>query len=108
MLSIMAIILVVRMGKLLLLIKKLGIKILNMLASIFVIFGIVILLMGGQLLLPILKNMIILHFQTLKRKLGIGLINIHKFVNILLIFVSVKIEIVVNPHELLISMNFYH
>src|SRR4051812_41463573 len=96
------------MGKLLLLMKNLNIKILSMLVNIFVNFGIVILLMGGQLLLPMLKNIIKLHFQTLKRKHGIGSIVIHRFVNILLIFASVKIEVVVNFHELLIFIDFYH
>src|SRR5436190_3697471 len=108
MLFIMVITLVMQMDKLLLLMKSLGIKILNMLVNIYVSFGIVILLMGGQLLILILKNMIKMHFPTSKRKHGIGLIVIHKFVNTLLIFASAKIEIVVNLHELLISMNFYH
>src|SRR5437660_9574593 len=108
MLLIMVSILAIRMGKLLWLMRNLDAKISNMLENICVNFGIVILSMGDQLLLLMLMSITILHFQMLKKKHGIGLIAIHRFVNIPLIYTNVKIEIAAIHHELLMSLNFYH
>ncbi len=76
--------------------------------NISVNYGIVILSMGDQLLLHMLKGMIILYFRISKKKREIGLIAIRKSVNILLIYESAKIEIVVNHCKLLTLLNFYH
>ena len=55
-----------------------------------------------------LKDMIVLYFQILKKGREIGLIAIRRFVNTRLIYVNVRIEVVVNHHELLMLLNFYH
>src|SRR6266498_4577211 len=96
------------MDKFLWLMKDSDIKILNMPVNISANYGIVILSMGDQLLLHTLKGMTILYFRISKKKRGIGLIAIRKSVNILLIYESAKIRIVVNHHELLTLLNFYH